>query len=275
MDLFVHLGEWIKRRFLPVPYDSSTHGAEAYYSSIYLELIRRELQSAGEAPLGILSAGCGTGRIAVPLASDGHRLTGIDHHRDSLRTVRRNTERAGVRIDLIDAEMLDAADALPVGSFDVVLAIESMYTHPRLPELVSRLADLLRPGGLFIGTHRTRFYYVMYCLANGRFEDALAVMNGNSGRLPKGPVRFFYNWQTGGELESFYRNAGLSIVGRHPIGTYSGFGPDPLAAVCDPSTLDPQQLATLRRIEMTVDPDTTMAARYVLVIARKDAITPT
>jgi ubiquinone/menaquinone biosynthesis C-methylase UbiE len=41
------------------------------YEDFYLDL-------AGETPLAILDMGCGTGRLAVDLASRGHRVTGAD-----------------------------------------------------------------------------------------------------------------------------------------------------------------------------------------------------
>lgn len=270
----MRLGDWIKRRYFPVQYDSGEHAAEAYYASVYLEHIRRALASIGSGPLRIVCGGCGTGRIAIPLAEDGHEVTGVDHYQDSLRVAALNAERAGVDVRLIDARMLPAVSSLPAQAYDAVLGIESMYMHRDLPGLISGLSGLLRPGGLFFGTHRTRFYYVLYCLANDRFEDALAVMSGSSGRLRKGPVRFFYNWQTNAEVEDLYQKADLRILERHPIGSYSGFGYDPLTGICDPGTLNDKQLEDLREIEMAADPETTMAARYVLVTARKETATP-
>lgn len=273
MDLpqrLVRLGEWIKRRYSRVPYDASEHAAEAYYATVYLEIIRGALASLGERPLRIFCAGCGTGRIAIPLAEDGHDVTGVDRFRDALRVARRRGERVGVSVRLVDSDMLEAASSLPAGSFDAVLGIESMYMTRDLPDLVGRLSELLRPGGLFVGTHRTRFYYVLYCLARGRFDEALSVVNDSSGELSKGPVRFHYNWQTAAELEALYGGTGLRILDRHPIGPYSGFGYDPLASICDPGALTPAQRETLRHIEMTADPDTVMSARYVLVLASKD-----
>jgi SAM-dependent methyltransferase len=47
---------------------------ETYTNDV--ELIRRLI--GGRGPLNILECFCGTGRIALPLAQDGHRVTGID-----------------------------------------------------------------------------------------------------------------------------------------------------------------------------------------------------
>lgn len=44
----------------------------------------------------ILELGCGTGRLAIPLAQRGHAVTGLDNAPDMLRVAREKAARAGV-----------------------------------------------------------------------------------------------------------------------------------------------------------------------------------
>ncbi len=95
MDRLIRRLEHLKRRLVPIHYDATFHPAERYYTEVYLGHIGPLLDGLGEA-LRVLDAGCGTGRLLVPLAQQGHHMTAIDFHRDSLRIARRNAERAGV-----------------------------------------------------------------------------------------------------------------------------------------------------------------------------------
>jgi hypothetical protein len=87
--------------------------------------------------------------------------------------------------------------------------------------------------------------------------------------LPKGHHRIYYNWQTSADIEDIFSRTGLKVISRHPIGPYSGFSPDPFGAICDPGKLTEKDRQLLRKIEMNYDPETMMAARYVLVVAQK------
>lgn len=270
MERLIKIAEWLKRRYWPVQYDSTFHPAEAYYASIYLEIIERHLGSLGEGPLRILEPGCGTGRLLVPLARRGHYIKGIDFHRDSLRMAKKNIEKANVGAELIDGDLIEEIGRFPDASFDAVISIEVLYNVPRVAETLIQLSRLVRKGGLLMIAHRTRFYYILYCLAQKKFEDAYFVATNNEGRLPKGHHRIYYNWQTAAELDELYGSAGMEIVTKHPIGPYSGLVPDPLEPICDPGKLSGRQRELLHKIEAeNFDPDTLMASRYLLVVAQK------
>jgi len=68
----------------PIPFDSTYHPAEAYYANIYFELITHQLSRLGRAPMRILEARCGAGRILVPIVQSGHIFVGADRHGDSI-----------------------------------------------------------------------------------------------------------------------------------------------------------------------------------------------
>lgn len=270
-ERLVGWAEWLKRRFAPVQYDAMAHPAEAYYGGIYLDVIKSHLSGLGSSPLSIIEAGCGTGRMLVPLAQLGHHVTGVDHHRDSLRIGRDNARKAGVSAVFVDADINEHLQHYSPGEFDAGVAIESLYTNRNYVQCLQDLARIVRSHGLLIVSHRTRFYYVMQCLMSGDLEDASFVARHNEGRLRKGRAhRIYYNWQSAADLDRLYGDLGMDILIKQPIGPYSGFTPDSLARICDPGTLSGRQQEILREIELKhSDPDTLMASRYVLVVARK------
>jgi ubiquinone/menaquinone biosynthesis C-methylase UbiE len=237
---------------------------------IYLHLIRRYLAPLGPQPLRILDAGCGTGRILVPLAREGHRLTGIDHHHDSLRVARRNLDDAGLNAELIEGTLEELLAAFPDPCFDAALAIESLYVSRTASESLAQIARILHPQGTAIVTHRTHYYYLLQSLAARRFDDALIVATRDEGRLRKGYHRIFYHWESRAQIDRLYAHCGLDIIDTHPVGPYSGFPPDALHVICDPATLSAGDRERLRELELHhVDRETAMACGYLVVCARK------
>jgi SAM-dependent methyltransferase len=52
----------------------------------------------------VLELGCGTGRIAIPLAEAGYKVTGLDASQPMLSEARRKSEAAGVQVEWIHAD---------------------------------------------------------------------------------------------------------------------------------------------------------------------------
>lgn len=270
MRWVVEFAEWVKRRYFKIHHDAVSHPAEAYYASVYLQLIRRHIEKLALGPLDILDAGCGTGRLLVPLAERGNRLTGIDYNRDSLRLASEHCSEAGVKAELIYGQLNKEIQRLQENSYDAILAIEVLYVSREYAEIIRHLYDLLRHGGLLFVTHRTSYYYVLQSLANHNFKDAHTAATNREARLKKGKHRIYYNWQSAAEIHDIYNGLNAEIILQHPIGSYSGFFPDPLAVICNPEELSEDQLNWLRKIEVLhCDLDTAMACRYLLTVARK------
>lgn len=108
-------------------------------------------ERAGDGPL--LELGVGTGRIAIPLASDGHRIIGVDRMEPMLAVLRERAVRRELtdRIDARTGEMT----ALPVDDDSVALAIAPfntlmhLYTWRDLLQCFCEVHRVLRRGGLF------------------------------------------------------------------------------------------------------------------------------
>jgi SAM-dependent methyltransferase len=88
----------------------------------------------------ILELGCGSGRLLVPLAQAGYRVTGVDTSAVMLARCRATAEKAGVaeRVTIIQGDM--AAPAL--AQRDVRLAFVALGSFQHLATLAARRATL-------------------------------------------------------------------------------------------------------------------------------------
>jgi SAM-dependent methyltransferase len=109
----------------------------------------------------ILELAVGSGRIAVPLAEDGHSIVGVDIDSSMLGRARARMAAAGqataARIELIEADMSAVADDPRLarsGPFQLaILALNSiliMTTPDRQRAVLRTMARLLAPGGLAV-----------------------------------------------------------------------------------------------------------------------------
>ena len=111
----------------------------------------QRLAAAGERP--VLELGCGTGRIAVPVARAGSVVVGINRSDEMLARARqrlRRTRLAG-RVSLLRGDIR----TLPFRkrSFDLVMApygiLQSLTRERDLKATLESVAGVLRRGGLF------------------------------------------------------------------------------------------------------------------------------
>jgi ubiquinone/menaquinone biosynthesis C-methylase UbiE len=102
----------------------------------------------------VLELGCGTGRIALPVARTGARLVGIDRSAAMLARARQRLRRAHLqeRAFLVRGDIRD----LPFrarGGFALVMApygiVQSLIREADLQATLASVARVLRKGGLF------------------------------------------------------------------------------------------------------------------------------
>jgi SAM-dependent methyltransferase len=108
----------------------------------------------------VLDAPCGYGRIALPLARRGYRVTGLDLSQVQLDEARRRlAARTGVELELVQGDLR----ALPFadGRFDAVLNLFTSIGYAGEEgdaQLLRELARVARPGGRLVleTMHRDR-----------------------------------------------------------------------------------------------------------------------
>ncbi len=103
-------------------------------------------------PLGsrVLDAGCGTGRVTIRLAALGYDVVGLDADESMLAVAREQAPTLSwEQADLADLP----ADPSSLAAFDLVVMagnVVPLLTPGTLPDVLSGLASLLRPGGLLV-----------------------------------------------------------------------------------------------------------------------------
>jgi len=97
----------------------------------------------------VLDIFCGYGRHALELARQGCQLTGVDLSAESIAELRAEAARHRLPVEAIEGDFITVA--LP-GSFDAAYCFGNSFSFfPRAEMLafLRRIADQLRPGGLF------------------------------------------------------------------------------------------------------------------------------
>jgi len=255
----------IKRKFLrtllgvdPEYSDMFESVREKFFAGLYLQKIRDHFKEAfGEKRLAILDAGCQAGRLAIPLAKEGHHVTAVDTSPFALLRAKDHCKEEGVSVSFLRG---DVAKILGKNahSFDVILCLEVLYLREKYREFLDLFLKHLAPGGLLMVSHRTKFYYISLALKKNDLESALFVMEHSEGKL----WNSYFNWQTVEELKHLYREVGLSKVDLYPIGTFS-------EVLIDPQALPLEDRERLFRIENEFPDERKGCARYILVCARK------
>ena len=93
-----------------------------------------------------LDLGCGIGLIAEYLSdSSGAAFTGIDYCPDAVAQALERTVSKRARLDFA-VQNLDTLD-FPDGSFDTLIAIDTLYMPNDLDTTLGKMAALLKPGG--------------------------------------------------------------------------------------------------------------------------------
>jgi SAM-dependent methyltransferase len=135
-------------------YDTDFHMAEIYdqyeTGQADVDLLRRLIGSPG--PMKILEPFCGTGRILIPLALDGHTVHGMDQSRGMLDLLRQKIQdvspEAKKRISLAQVDALHGD--WPVGFDLVILGCNCFYelaTTDEQEKCIVQAYQSLNPGG--------------------------------------------------------------------------------------------------------------------------------
>lgn len=97
----------------------------------------------------VLELGCGTGGTAVRHAPLVDRITAVDISSKMVAIARERAVDAGVTNVDFQVSALESFDA-PAETYDVVLALSLLHLVSDRDAAISRIRDLLKPGGVFI-----------------------------------------------------------------------------------------------------------------------------
>jgi 2-polyprenyl-6-hydroxyphenyl methylase/3-demethylubiquinone-9 3-methyltransferase len=109
-----------------------------------LERIRAHGGRAGSG-YHLLDVGCGAGFLSNALAQEGIAVEGLDLSPESLATARRHDATQSVHYQSADAYELPFAN----GVFDAVTAMDFLEHVEDPARVISEIARVLKPGGLF------------------------------------------------------------------------------------------------------------------------------
>ncbi len=96
----------------------------------------------------VLDLGCAGGFMAEALAARGARVTGIDPAESAIAAARAHARAQGLRIGYDTG----VGEALPYDntSFDAVVCVDVLEHVADMAKVMSQVARVLRPGGLFL-----------------------------------------------------------------------------------------------------------------------------
>ena len=112
----------------------------------------RQLASRVRGP--VLELGCGTGRLAIPMAREGVAVVGVDRSGPMLARARQRARRARVssRLSLVRADIRSLPFSRP-SPFGLVMApygiLQSLLVDRDLTAALKAVGDVLRPGSVF------------------------------------------------------------------------------------------------------------------------------
>jgi len=239
-------------------YDSPT---EQFYWSVYLEHIRRAIQSNyGDQKLRILIIGCGHGRDSIPLAKLGHQILAVDKNKEALNRAENHARREGVtvdfrRMDIFSTELSEV--------FDAILAIETLPgTLCEIEKLIQVATKYLKIGGFLAIAVYTRYYQIVSCLKRADYATAEKIANGSDQT----------KWLHPADLEQRLISHGYTVLELAGIGTVSAPRIDWFNDLPVPEQLAKDQQKKLLQIELSLSSvnEISGCGRRMLALARKE-----
>lgn len=124
---------------------------EASFGAFYQQLTELTLEgirSIASPPASILDVGAGTGRLSVPLAASGYRVTAVEPCEEMLKQLQEKANREGVTVVQRCATIQGATD---LAACDLALCVFTVTLYllddDALRSTCENLAAAVRPGG--------------------------------------------------------------------------------------------------------------------------------
>lgn len=131
-----------------------------------------------------LDYGCATGSVALEIANTAKAVYGIDLSSKMIEIARRKADERKIKnIEFTHATIFD--ESLKKESFDLILALSILHLLEDSPQVINRIGQLLKPGGIFVSATP--------CLGERTFISVLintpVFLLSKIGILP--PINFF------------------------------------------------------------------------------------
>ena len=110
---------------------------------IFKEIARREIKT-------VLDICCGTGRWAIPLASKGFTVTGIDKHKKMLEIAKKKAKEQNLKIDFKEGDMRNIHAMEKVDAILISNGIYFLLSHDDILKALSGFFRSLEEGGVLI-----------------------------------------------------------------------------------------------------------------------------
>lgn len=243
-------------------YDMVAEQDEKFFQRLYMHIIEERMSiSLREKKLTILDAGCGQGRIAIPLAQMGHQVVGVDLAKNAVDQAKAYAREAGVEIKIICGDLGAELRKFPNEHFDVVICNEVLYMLDYYEELIERMVLLLKPKGLLILSLRPKLFYVYHSVMNGKFRTAANLVLNESSFVEDGLL----NCLTKEEMISLMTLKSLTDIKVNGIGILCGIKGDPQACFALPSALNKEEQNFLYTMELKLSEEYPDSGRYILI----------
>lgn len=152
----------------------------------------------------VLDFGCGTGLVSLEVADQVTRIEAIDISGKMIELAQRKAQNLNItNIRFTQATIFDPS--LLSATYDVVLSYNILHLLPSADKAISRIGELLKPGGLYISSTR--------CEGEARYS----VLNILIGLISKIGIIPYFRFFTIEELDSLITSGNLQIISAESI----------------------------------------------------------
>lgn len=169
----------------------------------------------------VLDLGCGTGRLAVPLAKRGLHVVGVDLSQPMLEQTAAKASQAGTHVDLVQANLVEL-DGFRDGIAELVICMYSTLGMIRgraeRRRALGHMQRVLKPGGkLVLHVHNRGSLWSFPQSRNKLLMRLPAALLGRDdlGDVVsecRGVAQFYLHFFTLGELKADLASVGLKLV---------------------------------------------------------------
>lgn len=141
--------------YYDIIFDADTPREGSFLEAVY------DLHGPGGKSRQLLEPACGSGRLVLEMARRGWKVSGFDGNAHMLDFARERLKKAGAKARLWE-DWMQSFTLPKVQSFDLahclVSSFKYLHTERDAAACVQRVADCLKPGGLFVlGVHLTDY----------------------------------------------------------------------------------------------------------------------